>query len=411
VKAEDNLTRQNAALAEILTERADLLARAQEARNAAEEANRLKDKFIATVSHELRTPLNSILGWTNLIRSGRLDTQGVERAMETVERNARLQAKLIDDLLDASRLMSGKLHLERRPVEIGVVLESAIAAVEPQARAKNLQVESHIAIDAGTVLADSGRLHQIISNLLSNSVKFTPAGGRISVHLERLGSGARITVRDTGAGISPDFLPHVFESFRQGEDTSNRSYGGLGLGLAIVKNLVELHGGTIRAESEGEGKGATFTVTLPLIAGEANLARAKPVASGAEIAGIRVLIVDNEPDTRDLLSSALRECGAVVAAVTSVAEALEELVLFRPDVMVSDIEMAREDVYALIASLGTLEARTGHRVSAVALTGLSHPENRRRALLSGFHAHMSKPVDPAELALLVQKLAARSAQA
>jgi PAS domain S-box-containing protein len=411
VQAEHDLTRQNAALAEIVNERADLLVRAQQARSEAEEANRLKDQFIATVSHELRTPLNSILGWTNLMRGGRLDAQGTERAMETVERNAKLQAKLIDDLLDASRLMSGKLHLEKRPVEIGVVLESAVDAVQPQAEAKDLRIESRIDTDTGMVLADPGRLHQIFSNLLSNSVKFTPAGGGITVRLERAGSQARISVRDTGPGISAEFLPHVFESFRQGDNANTRSHGGLGLGLSIVKNLVELHEGMVRAESEGEGKGATFTVELPLIARSADAARARTRTTRAQVTGIRVLVVDDELDTRELLTTALGEYGAEVIAVPSVAQALEKLLLFRPDVLVSDIDMPKEDGYALIASLGTLEAKTGHRISAIALTGHASADDRRRALLSGFHAHVGKPVEPLELARLIQKLAVRSANA
>jgi CheY-like chemotaxis protein/two-component sensor histidine kinase len=345
------------------------------------------------------------------MRGGRLDAQGTERAMETVERNAKLQAKLIDDLMDASRLMSGKLHLEKRPVEIGVVLESAVDAVQPQAEAKDLRIESRIDTGTGMVLADPGRLHQIFSNLLSNSVKFTPAGGGITVRLEGAGSQARISVRDTGPGITAEFLPHVFESFRQGDNASTRSHGGLGLGLSIVKNLVDLHGGMVRAESEGEGKGATFTIELPLIARNPDAARTRTLSTGAQVTGIRVLVVDDEHDTRELLTTALGEYGAEVIAVPSVAHALEKLLLFQPDVLVSDIDMPKEDGYTLIASLGTLEAKTGHRICAIALTGHASAEDRRRALLSGFHAHVSKPVEPLELARIIQKLAVRNSNA
>jgi PAS domain S-box-containing protein len=412
VLADEDLTTQRRHLQEAVEERARLLEQAEQAQRDAEMANRLKDEFIATVSHELRTPLNSVLGWTNLLRAGRLDAPAAARALETIERNARLQSKLIDDLLDASRIMSGKLSIDVRPVDISHVVESALEAVKPIGAAKQIEIRAVVEPEAGLIMGDSNRLQQVIWNLVSNSVKFTPSGGQIQVRLQRLESQVRMTVQDNGIGISPEFLPHLFEGFRQADNSTTRSYGGLGLGLAIVRNLVEMHGGAVHAFSEGEGRGATFTVILPALSHQESVPpRTRPDEPPVQLRGLRVLVVDDESDTRDLLKTALQKYGAHVVAAGSVEAALDALSEFDPAVVVSDIEMPGEDGYALLAEMKKRRLGRGMRIATVALTAYATSEDRELALSSGFEAHVTKPVEPLRLARIIAKLASRSAGA
>jgi PAS domain S-box-containing protein len=393
-------------------ERTRLLRAEQQARQDAERANRLKDEFLAKVSHELRTPLNSVLGWTSLLRSGRLDAAAGQRALDTIERNARLQSKLIDDLLDASRIVSGRLWIEFRRFELTGAVRGSIEAIQPMASAKD--VHTHALIDSGDimVMGDPSRLEQVLWNLLSNAIKFTPAGGDVTVTVQKAeGAHVQIAVSDTGVGIRRDFLPHVFECFRQQDGSSTRSYGGLGLGLAIAKNLVELHRGTIRVHSEGEGKGTDFTIVLPVAAAEETKGAdtiADPESPG-NVTGVRILVVDDEPDTRELISTLLGRCGAIVQTAASAQEAVSSLAEFKPDVLVSDIEMPREDGYMLIATLRRLEGERGRRIPALALTAHASAEDRERVLLSGFQAHLSKPVEPGKLVSAVGRLVQRPA--
>jgi PAS domain S-box-containing protein len=391
---------------------------AEEARAQAELANRMKDQFLATLSHELRTPLNAIVGWVQLLRSGRLETAAVERGLEAIERNTRIQARLIEDLLDISRIISGKLRLEPRPVEPVEVVEAALAAVAPAAEAKGLRVERRVDPAAGPVLGDPGRLQQVVSNLLSNAVKFTPAGGTIEVRVEPAGSRVEIAVADTGEGIRPEFLPYVFDSFRQADASTTRRQGGLGLGLSIVRNLVELHGGTVRVESPGHGQGATFTVSLLAApddgdreaqAGAAGQAGGvEPPARGTDpavrLTGLRVLVVDDEADARELLERVFQDAGAEVALAGSVREALEAFESSAPGVLVSDIGMPDQDGYDLIRRLRERGLSSGD-LPAVALTAFARAEDRERALSEGFQVHIAKPVDPRELTAIVARLA------
>ncbi len=389
-----------------------MLDRERTARAAAEAASLMKDEFLATLSHELRTPLNAIVGWTHLLRSGTLSGEKLQRAVETIERNAYAQARLIDDLLDVSAIVSGKMSLEVRPVELAKVVEAVLEGVRPAADAKGIRLQVALDPDAGPVPGDAARLQQVVWNLLSNAVKFTPVGGRVRVGLERRGGHARLSVHDSGVGIEPDFLPHVFEPFRQADSGTTRAQGGLGLGLAIVRRLVELHGGSARAESDGPGQGATFVVDLPLLAGEPE--RRTPEAPQVEegngapdLAGLRVLVVDDEPDSRDLMAVALEEKGAEVMAVDSAVRARGAFDGFRPDVLVSDIAMAEQDGYDLIRWVRDLPPERGGAVPAAAVTAYARSEDRRRALLAGFNMHLSKPFDPGELLAVVASLGGR----
>lgn len=398
----------------------ELLRREQFAREEAETANRAKDEFLATVSHELRTPLNAILGWAHMLRANKLDQTTQTRALETIERNAKSQAQLIEDILDVSRIVTGKLRLDVRPVELAAVVDAAIDAVRPAADAKGIRIETTLDPRAGPVSGDPNRLQQIVWNLASNAVKFTGKGGRIQVRLHSVSSYVDIVVSDTGEGISTEFLPYVFDRFRQADATSTRSHGGLGLGLAIVRHLVEMHGGTVFANSPGEGMGATFTVKLPLIVAPAerrNLERVHP-APGASISleptpmleGVSVMVVDDEPDTREMLRIMIGQLGAEVRACGSSEEAMRLLSEWKPDVIVSDIEMPGEDGYELIRKVRRSEAkRGGGKVPAVALTAYGRVEDRMRALSAGYQMHISKPAEPAELAVVIASLAARSA--
>jgi PAS domain S-box-containing protein len=387
----------------------------QEARKAAERANRAKDEFLATLSHELRTPLTPILGWTVMLRSGTLDQAGMLRGLEVIERNVRAQTQLIEDLLDVSRIVTGKLRVEVRPIDLVPVVEAGLDAVRPSAEAKEIHLDVKLEPVDSKVLGDPDRLQQVVWNLASNAVKFTPKGGRIEVRLRRADAHVHLSVKDNGKGISAEFLPYVFDRFRQADSTSTRKYGGLGLGLAIVRHLVELHGGTVNAESGGPDHGATFTVRLPLM--EERSTAAAPGRRGAEsgdaasavrLDGVKVMVVDDELDMRDFLSVSLRQYGADVTALASVGEAVEALEREKPDVLVSDIGMPGEDGYALIRKVRALGPERGGQVPAAALTGFAAGDDTTRVLSAGYQVHLPKPVEPSQLAQVVGTLAGRS---
>ncbi len=398
--------------------RTQALAREKAAREEAEEANHLKDEFLATVSHELRTPLTAILGWSNMLLAGGLNDGARDRALEIIHRNAQSQNQLISDLLDVSRIISGKLRLDLRTVELSPIIEAAVEATRPAAEAKGVRLDTSLDPHAGPVNGDADRLQQVVWNLLTNAIKFTPEGGRIEVSSEIAGSRVEVTVRDTGIGIAPEFLPHIFDRFRQADPGTNRIHGGMGLGLSIVRQLVELHGGAIRAESEGEGKGATFTVSLPFVRNdeEPKPSERRPSAAVARLEiecpaalrGLRVLVVDDEADTRDMLRAVLEHCRAEVFTAGSAPEALEAIAQLRPDVLISDVGMPGEDGYALIAKVRALPAERGGRIPAAALTAYVRAEDRVKVLRTGFQLHVPKPVEPAELVTVVAHLADRS---
>lgn len=388
-------------------EREDLLIREQAARTEAEEANRLKDEFLATLSHELRTPLTAILGWLSMLRSSRLDDETSVRALETVERNARAQAQLIEDLVDVSRIAGGKLKLDVQPVDLFNVINAAIDIVRPAANARGVSIELSQDAVPGPVAGDAARLQQIIWNLLSNAVKFTPRDGHVYISLRRVESFAEVEVTDSGIGIDADFLPRVFERFRQAESAVIRSHRGLGLGLAIVRHLTELHGGTVTAASDGEGKGATFTIRIPLA--EEHLAVPHTLVSedsqiaDLRLAGLRVLLVEDEADARELLTLTLRVSGAEVQAVASAQQALLDLQSFNPDVLLSDIGLPFESGYDLIQKIRALPSDF-NRIPALALTAFATEKDRQRALASGFQMHLSKPVEPRALIQAIERL-------
>ena len=401
----------------------ELLMREQTIRAEAEAANRAKDEFLSILSHELRTPLNAILGWSAMLRQRTLSEDKVLRALETIERNAKSQAQLIEDILDISRIITGKLRLQVRPVNLVPVIESAIESVRLAAEAKSIRLQSRIDSQAGPLLGDANRLQQVVWNLLSNALKFTPKDGRVEIRLERVNSHAEITVSDTGLGISSDFLPFVFDRFRQHDSTTTRSYGGLGLGLAIVRQLVELHGGTVTVVSPGIGQGTTFTVTLPaMIIPQPpsdpeplnSIVETKPrVEASPTLEGLQILVVDDEADALELLSTILQNNGAEVIAVASVKQALtiiETATDRSPDVLVSDIGMPDEDGYSLIRKLRQLEAQRGGKLPAIALTAYAASDDRRQALLAGFQMHLTKPVDAAELVAVVASLTGRTSR-
>lgn len=385
-------------------EREQLLTREQSARTEAEEANRLKDEFLATLSHELRTPLTAILGWLSMLRSGRLDPETSKHALETVERNAEAQAQLIEDLVDVSRIAGGKLKLDIAPVDMITVISAAIDIVRPAANARGVSIEVFAEAGVGPVAADAARLQQIIWNLLSNAVKFTPRDGKVHLSLRRFESFVELEVRDTGIGIEEDFLPRVFERFRQAEAALTRSHRGLGLGLAIVRHLTELHGGTVTAASDGEGQGSTFTLRLPRALSTASVSNVVSAGDGnSRLTGLRVLLVEDEPDARDLLSFTLRGSGAEVQAVESAQQALIDLQSFRPDVLLSDIGLPTESGYDLIEKVRALPTAAS-QVPAVALTAFATEKDRQRALASGFQMHLAKPVEPSALIQAIDQL-------
>jgi PAS domain S-box-containing protein len=398
---------------------AALLLREQEARAQLEAANRSKDEFLATVSHELRTPLNAILGWTRMLQTGAVGGgDRLQRALETIERNARVQTQLVEDILDVSRIIAGKLRVQVRHIDLRTVIHSAVDAVRPAAEAKQLELALDLHDEASDFHGDPDRLQQVVWNLLSNAIKFTPGKGKVTVELFRSNGHVEIAVSDTGMGIAPDFLPHVFDRFRQADSSITRMQGGLGLGLAIVRHLVEVHGGTVQAESEGEGKGARFTVRLPVrevqaqpeedAAAKGNTAAPEPVAPIAptSLRGLRILVVDDDADAREMLGVMLGNYGAEVTVARSVDEALDLISRQAPDILVSDIGLPSEDGYALIRRIrGSPETA---RLPALALTAYATVADHRRALEAGFQRHVSKPVDPAELAGLVATMAAES---
>ncbi|MFH7026504.1 MAG: PAS domain S-box protein [Heteroscytonema crispum UTEX LB 1556] len=392
-------------------EREQLLQREQAARAQAEAANRMKDEFLATLSHELRTPLNPIMGWTQLLRAGKLNQEATANALETIERNTKSLAALVKDVLDVSRIVTGKLCLDLSPVQLAPAILSAMETVKSAARAKDIKIDFFLDSSEIQVLGDTNRLQQIIWNLLANAVKFTPPGGSVRVELSSISElnsevAAQIQVTDTGEGISADFLPYVFDRFRQADSSRTRTYGGLGLGLAIVRHLVELHGGTVRATSPGIGQGATFTVKLPLFSSPSPPQLNSPTLS-VSLNGLRILVVDDEPDARELLNVALQQYGAEVKTVASAQEALTALQELQPNVLVSDIGMPEEDGYTLIRKIRALDINQGGQIPAVALTAYAADEDRAKALLAGFQLHVSKPVNPIELATLVANLSGR----
>lgn len=376
------------------------------ARASAETSNRAKDEFIAMISHELRTPLGAILIWAQLLKSDELDGPAVTRAVGMIERSTKTLAQLIDDLLDASRIIAGKLTFDSRPLELRPVIEAALDAAAPAAQAKNIVVERFVLGALPPVSGDPGRLQQVVGNLLANAVKFTPEQGRIEVRLERSGPIARITVADSGSGISPEFLPFIFERFRQADTTSTRKQKGLGLGLAIARQIVQLHGGAIEAASPGEGKGSTFTVTLPLlVASTAAVARndERPGRTPT-LEGITVLVVDDEEDAREAMAVLLGQAGARVFSAGGAAEALDLLDRESPDVLLSDIAMPGEDGYALIRRIRARPSERSGRIPAAALTAYATLEDRAKAMRAGYDEHIPKPVDPTRLISAVAQL-------
>ena len=392
--------------------RGQLLLRAERARTEAEAANRIKDEFLATLSHELRTPLTSLLGWSSVLREAKRDEKVLNQGLEAIDRNARVQAQLIDDLLDVSRIVSGKLNLEVRPLDIASVAKAAINVVRPAADAKGIAIDYCAEPGLGAISADSARLQQIIWNLLSNAVKFTPPGGRISVRVDQDGENARISVKDTGQGIEPEFLPRVFDRFLQADSSTTRSFGGLGLGLAIVRHLVELHGGTVSAHSEGRNKGATFSATFPLLTERAEPVTTShavevPTLESQSLDGLRVLLVDDEAEAREIISTVITRTGAEVTACDSASEALATLLEWKPDVILSDIAMPDEDGYSFIGKVRALPREKGGETPAAALTAYARDVDQRQALAAGYQMHIAKPIGATQLVTMVARLAGR----
>lgn len=394
-------------------ERESLLAREKSLREQAETASRMKDEFLATVSHELRTPLNAILGWCQMLQAGKLDAENYGRALETISRNARSQAQLIDDLLDTSRLITGNLRLNLSPTEIVPVIEAAIDVVRPGAEAKGITISTSYNSEVETITCDPHRLQQIIWNLLTNAVKFTPQNGTVAVSLKQAKGSVQIIVSDSGQGISPDFLPFVFDRFRQADSSSTRRHGGLGLGLAIVRHLTELHGGSVQVSSSGAGNGATFTVTLPVslvvappkeLLHEESNGHQRIESSNPELNGVRVLIVDDDADTCEMLKFVLNHWGAEAQASSSVSEAFASIAEWQPDILLSDISMPGEDGYSLISKLRASAPEKGANIPAIALTALARPEDGEQALSAGFQLHLTKPVDSQKLAEAIASL-------
>lgn len=394
-------------------ERAQLLVREQEARAEAEKVNRMKDEFLATLSHELRTPLNSMLGWVHMLRGGHLRPEKATHALEVIERNANIQVQMIQDLLDVSRIISGQLQLHFQPTQVCRVMEAALDTVRPAAEAKSIQLQTQFEPDIIKVNGDSERLQQIFWNLLSNAIKFTSEQGGVTVRIESIESKVQIQVSDTGKGIDPEFLPDVFERFHQVDSSMTRSQGGLGLGLAIVRHLVELHGGTVSAESLGEGQGATFTVQLPLLQPKPTFPkRQTQMGEGAAklpaLDGLQVLVVEDEADAREMVALALQQCGAEIIAAASAEEALAMFNQQYPDVMVSDISMPEEDGYTLMRQIRDRQLEMGKPpLPAIALTAYATEKDQQQATNAGFQMHLSKPIDPTRVAEAVLSLANR----
>jgi PAS domain S-box-containing protein len=389
-------------------EREELLSRERAARASAERMSELKDEFLANLSHELRTPLNAILGWSQMLRHGKRSEGDLSKGLETIERNARAQTQLVEDLLDMSRILSGKIRLDVQTCEPVGFIEAALDTIRPAAAAKGIRLETLLDSTAGPVSGDPGRLQQVMWNLLSNAIKFTARGGKVQVLLERVNSHLEISVADTGMGIQPEFVPFVFDRFRQADASTTRRHGGLGLGLSIVKHLVELHGGSVRVASPGADQGTTFTVHLPVIVVHRSLqggARLHPTASASvaspfaaiDLENVNVLVVDDEPDARELIRHVLESCSAHVRTAGSAEEAIGLFNQSKPDVLVSDIGMPEVDGYELLRRIRAVERERGGRVPAVALTAFARSEDRTRALRAGYLVHVAKPVDPSEL--------------
>jgi signal transduction histidine kinase/ActR/RegA family two-component response regulator len=387
-------------------------------RAEAERLGRIKDEFLVNLSHEIRTPLNAILGWSQLLKPGMTSEADLFEGLKVITRNARTQARLIDDLLDMSRIISGKMRLDVQLVDLPAVIDAAIESVKPAADAKGIKLLKVIDPIAGPVTGDPNRLQQVIWNLLTNAIKFTPKGGNVQIVVERSNSHVELSVSDTGKGIPVDFLPHIFERFSQADDSSRTGHSGLGLGLAIVKSLAELHGGSVRVKSGGEGKGTTFIVSLPIsvvhtLDASENLQRMKIERNDSllhtpDLKGIKVMIVDDEPDAIGLVKQIMEDCGAVATACTSGTEFLDCVARLRPDVVIMDIGMPEMNGYTLIGKLRALSPEQGGRTPAVALTAFARSEDRRQAMLAGFDVHVAKPVEPGELVAVVSRLARRN---
>jgi signal transduction histidine kinase/ActR/RegA family two-component response regulator len=404
----------------LATDNAMLYRQAEAARGEAEVANRAKDEFLATLSHELRTPLTAILGWTRILRREEVDDATRSRGLEVIERNVQAQTRLIEDVLDVSRIITGKMQLNVRRIEMAGVIDAAIESVRPAAEAKKIEVVPVVEGQA-TIMGDGERLQQVVWNLLSNAIKFTPNGGRIEVRLRTRGEQLELEVADSGKGIPPEFLPYVFDRFRQADSSSTRAHGGLGIGLALVRHLVELHGGNVEARSGGEGKGSTFAISLPVAGPAVESGDVVPVPAATvsrasltglpTLDGLRVLVVDDEADARDLIGVILRGRGAAVDAVASATDALDAIERARPDVVVSDISMPESDGYEFIRELRRREAEAGDAAAAtpaVALTAYARSQDRERALAAGFQVHLAKPVEPDDLIVAVAELAGRT---
>ncbi|MHC5614159.1 MAG: hybrid sensor histidine kinase/response regulator [Nostoc sp.] len=385
----------------------------QKAQQAAEVANRIKDEFLAIVSHELRSPLNPILGWAKLLKNRSLNEATTVRALETIERNAVLQAQLIEDLLDISRILRGKLALNLETVDLAFTIEAALETVHLAAEAKSIQISLYLDIEIRPIKGDGSRLQQVVWNLLSNAIKFTPAGGKVEVYLEQIDSQIQLRVCDTGKGINPDFLPHVFEYFRQADSSTSRSSGGLGLGLAIVRQLVELHGGRVWAQSPGEGQGATFTVCLPVVQQGLEFKIEDQNISDdsypfcmlhAPLEGVRLLVVDDDADTREFLVFLLEQQGAIVTSAASASEALVIIAQSKPDLLLSDLGMPEVDGYALIKKLRAMPANQGGQIPAIALTAYAAETTQKQVLTAGFQLHITKPADPSKLVAAIAAL-------
>ena len=381
----------------------------QAARSEAEKANRIKDEFLALLSHELRSPLNPILGWAKLLQNGKLDKAKTAYGLATIERNAKLQAELIEDLLDISRILQAKLSLKMNPVNLVTTIALALETVCLAAEAKSIEIETKLAAEVGHIVGDGTRLQQVIWNLLSNAVKFTPEGGRVTVQLEAVGNQAQISVVDTGNGISADFLPHVFDYFRQADSSTTRKFSGLGLGLAIVRHLVELHGGTVWAESPGEGLGATFKVTLPLmpiqggLKSDLNLLKRSP-----NLSGVRVLVVEDQADSQEFIALALEQAGASVITAPTAVQAFTAITQSQIDILLSDIGMADIDGYMLVRQIRALSPEQGGNVPAIALTAYAGDFNQQQAFSAGFQVHLSKPIDPEHLVKAIDQVVRRT---
>jgi PAS domain S-box-containing protein len=405
-------------IARDITERVRLADENAKLYDIAREANRMKDEFLAVLSHELRTPLNAIVGYSRLLRGGVLSEEKAARGLETLERNATWLSQIIDDVLDVSRIVSGKLRLDVQSVELPIIVDNAVATVHPAADAKNVRIQTTIDSNVGPVSGDPDRLQQVVWNLVSNAVKFTPRDGRVQVRLERVNSHIEVTVSDTGAGISPDFLPYVFDRFRQANTGTTRSTGGLGLGLAIVRHIVEMHGGTVEATSAGEGKGATFTVRLPLMFVHPHPAetarvhprmeRVAPLTNLGDLQGLRVVAVDDDQDALTLLRVVLESAGAQVSTVSSPFDALSRIEQIKPQVVVLDLGMPDMDGFEVISRIRASADPAVRDVPAAALTAFARSEDRTKALRSGFEMHLAKPIDPGELVASIATLVRRA---